>query len=72
MLVALADVRHHYGLPIPAFVDLVDGCEMDVRGTVYTTADELVVYCRRVAGAIGRHIHDPYLLYESLCKEALA
>jgi len=24
-----------------------------------------------MAGAIGRHIHDPYLLYESLCKEAL-
>ena len=23
-----------------------------------------------MAGAIGRHIHDPYLLYESLCKEA--
>jgi uncharacterized glyoxalase superfamily metalloenzyme YdcJ len=25
-----------------------------------------------MAGAIGRHIHDPYLLYESLCKEAVA
>jgi uncharacterized glyoxalase superfamily metalloenzyme YdcJ len=25
-----------------------------------------------MAGAIGRHIHDPYALYESLCKEALA
>jgi uncharacterized glyoxalase superfamily metalloenzyme YdcJ len=25
-----------------------------------------------MAGAIGRHIHDPYLLYESLCKEALS
>jgi uncharacterized glyoxalase superfamily metalloenzyme YdcJ len=25
-----------------------------------------------MAGAIGRHIHDPYLLYESLCEEALA
>ena len=25
-----------------------------------------------MAGAIGRHIHDPYPLYESLCKEALA
>ena len=25
-----------------------------------------------MAGAIGRHIHDPYVLYESLCKEALA
>jgi uncharacterized glyoxalase superfamily metalloenzyme YdcJ len=25
-----------------------------------------------MAGAIGRHIHDPYALYESLCKEVLA
>ena len=25
-----------------------------------------------MAGAIGRHLHDPYALYESLCKEALA
>jgi uncharacterized glyoxalase superfamily metalloenzyme YdcJ len=25
-----------------------------------------------MAGAIGRQIHDPYLLYESLCKEALS
>ena len=25
-----------------------------------------------MSGAIGRHIHDPYTLYESLCKEALA
>jgi uncharacterized glyoxalase superfamily metalloenzyme YdcJ len=25
-----------------------------------------------MAGAIDRHIHDPYVLYESLCKEALA
>ncbi|MBV9353532.1 MAG: VOC family protein [Mycobacterium sp.] len=25
-----------------------------------------------MAGQIGRHIHDPYALYESLCKEALA
>jgi uncharacterized glyoxalase superfamily metalloenzyme YdcJ len=24
-----------------------------------------------MAGAIDRHIHDPYALYESLCKEAL-
>jgi uncharacterized glyoxalase superfamily metalloenzyme YdcJ len=30
-------------------------------------------YCMEwMAEAIGRHIHDPYVLYESLCKEALA
>jgi phytoene synthase len=54
VLIALADTQRRYGIPIPAFMDLVDGCEMDVAGTVYTTIDELVVYCRRVAGSIGR------------------
>ena len=27
---------------------------MDVRGIEYETFDELVLYCRRVAGSIGR------------------
>ena len=27
---------------------------MDVAGSEYETFDELVVYCRRVAGSIGR------------------
>ncbi len=27
---------------------------MDVRGTVYETFDDLVLYCRRVAGTVGR------------------
>lgn len=51
---ALADAASRYDLPIDAFGDLVDGCEMDVVGTSYQTIDELVVYCRRVAGSIGR------------------
>lgn len=54
VLVAVADARTRFGLPIDAFVDLVDGCEMDVSGTTYETIDDLVVYCRRVAGSIGR------------------
>jgi phytoene synthase len=54
VLFALAEVERRYAIPVSAFVDLVDGCEMDVQGTVYTTAEELVVYCRRVAGSIGR------------------
>lgn len=54
VLVAVADARERYGLPVDAFVDLVDGCEMDVAGTRYTSFDDLVVYCRRVAGSIGR------------------
>lgn len=54
VLVAVADVERRYALPIDAFSDLVDGCEMDVVGTSYDTMDDLVVYCRRVAGSIGR------------------
>ena len=38
----------------PAFHDLIDGAEMDVRGTAYETFDELVLYARRVGGSIGR------------------
>jgi 15-cis-phytoene synthase len=54
VLWALADAAEHYPLPFDAFGDLIDGCEMDVIGTTYLTRDELVGYCRRVAGSIGR------------------
>jgi phytoene synthase len=52
--VALAHARRHYDLPLEALELLVDGVEMDVRDTRYETFDELVVYCREVAGSIGR------------------
>ena len=54
VLLAVSDAEARYRLPIDAFGDLVDGCEMDVCGTTYETFDDLVVYCRRVAGSIGR------------------
>jgi 15-cis-phytoene synthase len=54
VLVALADTALRTGLPIPAFHELIDGCEADVRGTEYQTFDELHGYCRCVAGSIGR------------------
>jgi phytoene synthase len=54
VLVALADTALRTGLPIPAFHELIDGCEADVRGTRYATFDELHHYCRCVAGSIGR------------------
>jgi phytoene synthase len=54
VLVALADASTRYSLPLEAFSDLVDGVEMDVAGTTYATFDELVVYCRRVGGSVGR------------------
>jgi phytoene synthase len=54
VMVALADARLRFPLPEKAFTDLLDGVEMDVTGTHYETFDELVVYCRAVAGSIGR------------------
>ena len=54
VLAAVAETAVRYGLPMEAFGELIDGCEMDVAGTTYETIDELVGYCRRVAGSIGR------------------
>jgi 15-cis-phytoene synthase len=54
LTLALAHARLHYDLPLEALELLVDGVEFDVRGTRYETFDELVVYCRGVAGSIGR------------------
>ncbi|MBV9595168.1 MAG: squalene/phytoene synthase family protein [Actinobacteria bacterium] len=51
---ALADAAERLPIPLDAFGELVDGCEMDVRGTRYDTLDDLVQYCRCVAGSIGR------------------
>jgi phytoene synthase len=54
VLVALADAATRLPIPLAAFGELVDGCAQDVRGTSYTTFDELHGYCRAVAGSIGR------------------
>jgi 15-cis-phytoene synthase len=52
--VALGHARLRYDLPLDALELLIDGVELDVRGTSYETFDELVVYCRDVAGSVGR------------------
>jgi phytoene synthase len=52
--VALAHARRHYDLPLDALELLIDGVELDVREARYETFDELVVYCREVAGSVGR------------------
>ena len=54
VLVALADSARRYPIDLGAFGELVDGCEKDQVGTTYATWDELAVYCRDVAGSIGR------------------
>jgi phytoene synthase len=54
VLVALADAAGRLPIPLDAFGELVDGCEMDVQGETYDSLDDLAVYCRCVAGSIGR------------------
>lgn len=54
VLIALEDTAGRYPVPLTAFDDLIEGARMDVLGTRYQTYDELIVYCRRVAGSIGR------------------
>lgn len=54
VMLALADSAARYPIDLNAFGELIDGCEMDQRGTVYQTWDDLAVYCRCVAGSIGR------------------
>ena len=54
VLMALADAAGRFEIPLAAFGELIDGCEADVRGTTYRTFDDLLHYCRCVAGSIGR------------------
>jgi 15-cis-phytoene synthase len=54
VLRALADSAARYPLDLGAFGEVIDGCEMDQTDTVYPTWDDLAVYCRNVAGSIGR------------------
>jgi len=54
VLLALADVERSFPVPIAAFGELIDGCVADVRGTSYQTFEDLLYYCRCVAGSIGR------------------
>jgi phytoene synthase len=52
--VALTDAGRRFPIPLGGLDELIDGVLMDVRGETYETWDDLKVYCRCVAGAIGR------------------
>ncbi len=54
VMVALADTQRRFPLPVHALDELIEGVRMDVMGVTYEGFEDLVVYCRRVAGAIGR------------------
>jgi 15-cis-phytoene synthase len=54
VLAALGDAASRFPIPLDAFGELIDGCAADCRGTAYETFDDLLYYCRCVAGSIGR------------------
>src|SRR6185369_17288959 len=54
VLVAVADTARRYPVPVEAFDELVQGVEMDLSGRRYDTFNDLVGYCRCVAGSVGR------------------
>jgi len=51
---ALADAAARFPIPLEAFLELIEGVRSDVIGASYETEEQLVLYCRRVAGTIGR------------------
>jgi phytoene synthase len=54
VIVALADACTRFPLPVSALAELIEGVRMDVAGAVFERFEDLLPYCRRVAGAIGR------------------
>jgi 15-cis-phytoene synthase len=54
VMVALADAGARFSLPPAALSELIEGVRMDVLGVAYERFEDLVPYCRRVAGSIGR------------------
>lgn len=54
VMTALAHAQRYYGLPTDALEKLIEGVELDVSGSEYESFDDLVRYCRCVAGTVGR------------------
>jgi phytoene synthase len=54
VMLALADAAERFPIPLDAFDDLIEGARMDVVGARYERYGDLITYCRRVAGSIGR------------------
>jgi 15-cis-phytoene synthase len=51
---AVADAARRFPVPIDAFEEIVDGVELDLDEVRIADFDELVRYCRYVAGSVGR------------------
>ncbi|WP_133678416.1 presqualene diphosphate synthase HpnD [Paludibacterium purpuratum] len=50
---ALAPHVQPFGLPQEALLEIVDGMEMDLKFARYERFQDLLLYCRRVAGVVG-------------------
>ena len=54
VMVAVAHAADQFPIPMAALHEIVEGCDLDVRGETYATMDDTVRYCRLVAGSVGR------------------
>ena len=54
VLVGLRHAIDRFPIPVAALNEIVDGCEQDAVGKVYTTIEDTEQYCRLVAGSVGR------------------
>ncbi len=50
---ALPHAIDQFDLDTKYFIDVIDGCRMDIGTDRYETFDDLRIYCRRVASAVG-------------------
>ncbi len=53
IFVALEDAIQTFELDKQLYVDVIDGCRMDLSTNRYESFEDLRVYCRRVASAVG-------------------
>lgn len=49
----LAEAVARFPIPRSCFEDIVEGCRMDLTTTRYASFEDLRLYCRRVASAVG-------------------
>lgn len=49
----LADAIHRYDLRIAPLLEIIEGCEMDLEQSTYSTPEDLERYCYRVASCVG-------------------
>ncbi len=50
---ALEHTSHRFNIPLEPLEEIIKGCRMDTIHSRYELFEDLLVYCRRVAGAVG-------------------